>query len=91
MHREQFSIPQATPAYADIVRQLPSEFVGPASSEPFPIAPVGWMSSNTSVQPCSSHTNSLCPALNGVKCQASARGVGPGLYICKAEICCCSL
>ncbi len=37
MHREQFSIPQATPAYAEIVRQLPSEFVGPASSEPFPL------------------------------------------------------
>lgn len=32
--REQFSIPQATPAYEEIVRQLPSEFVGPASSEP---------------------------------------------------------
>ena len=31
--REQFTIPQATPAFDDIVRQLPSEFVGPASSK----------------------------------------------------------
>ena len=32
--REQFSIPQATPAYEEMVQQLPSEFVGPASSKP---------------------------------------------------------
>ena len=31
--REQFSIPQATPAYEEMVQQLPSEFVGPASSK----------------------------------------------------------
>jgi len=36
--RDQFSIPQATPAYEEIVRQLPSEFVGPASSETLPSA-----------------------------------------------------
>ena len=46
--REQFSIPQATPAYDDIVRQLPSEFVGPASSSetPFPASfPHPWQHS----------------------------------------------
>ena len=33
VRREQFSIPQATPAYEEMVQQLPSEFVGPASSK----------------------------------------------------------
>lgn len=37
LNREQFSIPQATPAYEDIVRQLPAEFVGPAPSKAFPL------------------------------------------------------
>ena len=33
VRREQFSIPQATPAYEEMVQQLPTEFVGPASSK----------------------------------------------------------